>query len=97
MSINKGLCGRVVKAVDSSSTIVKMHAFEPRRSHYFLLLNELHSIELKFFLQLLLPLLLNSVTRISTLRMYSFVNFVAAIYGAKSKSEPALLWEDQKC
>ena len=32
---NKRLCGRVVKAVDSSSTIVKMHEFEPRRSHYF--------------------------------------------------------------
>lgn len=31
---NKRLCGRVVKAVDSSSTIVKMHEFEPRRSHY---------------------------------------------------------------
>ena len=30
----KRLCGRVVKAVDSSSTIVKMHEFEPRRSQY---------------------------------------------------------------
>ena len=32
----KWLFGRVVKAVDSSSTIVKMQAFEPPRSHYFL-------------------------------------------------------------
>ena len=47
---NKGLCGRVVKAVDSSSTIVKMHAFEPRRSHYFLFLNKFHSIQFKLLI-----------------------------------------------
>jgi hypothetical protein len=61
------LFGRVVKAVDSSSTIIKMHAFEPRRSHHFFLF-----LSLQRFYDLRVSLIVGTYTLLNTRLVLAF-------------------------